>query len=178
MKKLIAAMGLVLAIAGLPSAALSQQTPANDMEQTMTMIENGTKNLEAVKTYFLALEQHDTSMAEPFLAPKIQLVIPFSNTGAPEPWKVFEGKEAVLGYLGVIVENFSRAVLLEKQITVSHDGNVVFLEGKGDLVHAVSGVPYNNLYVFKFTFEDGLITHVGEYANPVPYAKLIGEPLG
>lgn len=148
------------------------------MEQIVKMTENGTKNLEAVKTFFRALEQHDTSMIEPFLAPKVREVIPFSNTGAPELWKVFEGKEAVLGYLGVIVENFSRAVLLEKKTTVSHDGNVVFLEGKGDLVHAVSGVPYNNLYVFKFTFEDGLITHVDEYANPVPYAKLVGEPLG
>lgn len=178
MKKLIAVMGIALAIAGLPSAVFSQQTHTNDMEQTMMMTENGTKNLEAVKTYFRALEQHDTSMAEPLLAPKVQLVIPFSNTGAPEPWKVFDGKEAVFGYLGIIAENFSKAVLLEKQFTVSHDGNVVFLEGKGDLVHAASGAPYNNLYVFKFTFEDGLMTHIAEYANPVPYAKLTGEPLG
>lgn len=162
----------------LASAALSQQTHVNEMEQAMSMSENGTKNLEAAKTFFLALEQHDVSMIEPFLAPEIREIIPFSNTGAPEPWAAFDGKEAVLGYLGVIVKNFSKAVLLEKQFTVSHDGNVVFLEAKGDLVHAASGAPYKNVYVFKFTFEDGLMSRISEYANPVTYAKLAGEPLG
>lgn len=178
MKKLMAALGLALVVAGLSSAALSQQTHINEMEQIMSMTENGTKNLEAVKTFFLALEQHDVSMVEPFLAPEIQESIPLSNTGSPEPWKVFEGKEAVLDYLGAIVKNFSKAALLEKQFTVSHDGNVVFLEAKGDLVHAASGASYKNVYVFKFSFEDGLISHISEYANPVTYAKLVGEPLG
>ena len=51
-------------------------------------------------------------------------------------------------------------------------------EGKGDLVHAASGAPYKNLYVFKFGFRSNLIAQVSEYSNPVIYAKLVGAPIG
>jgi ketosteroid isomerase-like protein len=55
---------------------------------------------------------------------------------------------------------------------------VVFFEASGDLVGAQSGTPYQNVYVFKFTLRDGLIARILEYANPVPFAKLMGLPIG
>lgn len=173
-------IALATALVAITSStgALAQQTNSTEMKQVVEMSVVETQNLETAKTFFNALEQHDVAMIEPFLAPEILEIIPFSNTGSPEPWKTYDGKEAVLGYLGQIVENFSRTVLLEKQFTVSNDGKVVFLEAKGDLIHAASGAPYNNLYVFKFTFAGGKITNISEYANPVPFAKLSGAPLG
>ena len=91
---------------------------------------------------------------------------------------MFRGKDAVLGYLGTIVANFSRAVLTERRFTVAEDGATVFLEAKGDLVHAHTSAPYRNMYVFRFDLHDGRIVGIAEYANPVPFARLVGLPLG
>ncbi len=135
-------------------------------------------NLDSVKTFFDALEKHDVSLLTPLLADDIVETIPLSNTGASEPFATYEGKEAVVGYLGTIVQNFSRTVLVDKEFTVSEDGGKVFVESKGDLIQAGTEAPYENRYVFKFVFRNGLITHIREYANPITFAKLVGMPVG
>ena len=168
-------LGLGLAAAVIPAITQAQGTNANQQIE-MSVVQ--TKNLQAVKTFFDGLEHHELSDVEPLLAPNVIEIVPFSNTGSPKPWRTYDGKEAVFGYLNAIIKNFSQTVLLEKQFTVSGDGNVVFMEAKGDLIHAASGAAYNNLYVFKFTFVDGQIVHISEYANPVPFALLTGTPLG
>lgn len=38
--------------------------------------------------------------------------------------------------------------------------------------------PYNNVYILKFVFRDGLTARITEYANPVTFAKLVGQPAG
>jgi ketosteroid isomerase-like protein len=168
----------VLAMSVSPAAVLGQDQDVNELIQETEMSVTHTENLEMAKAFFTGLEQRDLSVVEPLLAPHVLEVIPLSNTGAPEPWRTFDGKQAVLDYLGEIIKNFSRTVLVDKQFTVSHDGSVVFLEAKGDLTHAATGKSYNNVYVFKFTFAGGQIVHISEYGNPVPYAKLAGAPLG
>ena len=135
---------------------------------------NSSENLAAVETFFIALEQHDRDLLGPLLAPEVIEIIPFSNTGTPEPWVEFNGKEAVLGYLGTIITNFSRVVLTDKQFYVADDGNAIFLEAKGDLIQRSTSTPYRNVYVFKFLFDNRKIVHVPEYANPIPIAKLMG----
>jgi len=64
---------------------------------------NGSENLATVKTFFLALEKHDKDALVPLLAPECVEIVPFSNTGTPEPMSEFKGKEAVLGYLSTII---------------------------------------------------------------------------
>ena len=140
---------------------------------------NDSENLEAVKAFFLALEQHDKDGLVPLLAPEVVEIVPFSNKGTPEPFAEYKGREAVLGYLGGgIIDNFTRTVLVDKQFYVSDDGNAVFAEAKGDLIQGHTSVPYNNVYIFKFIFEGGKIIHISEYANPITFAKLVGLPVG
>ena len=131
-----------------------------------------------VEQFFLALELHDQASLPPLLAPHVAEVIPFSATGDPKPFAEFDGKEAVLGYLGLILSRFSRTVLTDKSFHVADRGRVVFVEANGDLVQAGTHVPYRNVYVFKFVIEDGQIARITEYANPVTFAKLMGIPLG
>ena len=86
--------------------------------------------------------------------------------------------EKVLGYLRTILANFSRTALTDQHFVVSQDGDTVFMEAKGDLIQAGTGVAYHNVYVFKFVFANGAIVQISEYANPVTFAKLTGLPIG
>ncbi len=106
---------------------------------------NSSENLEAVKAFFLALEQHDKDALASLLAPEVVEIIPLSNTGSPDPFSEFKGKEAVLGYLGTIIDNFSRTVLVDKQFYVSDDGSAIFMEAKGDLIQRATSAPYHNV---------------------------------
>ncbi|GAB7036654.1 MULTISPECIES: nuclear transport factor 2 family protein [Catenuloplanes] len=134
--------------------------------------------LDLAKTFFEALEKHDISLIERHLADDVVELIPFSNTGKPDPFYAFNGKPEVLAYLTTIVTRFSRVVLLNKRYSVDADGGTVFVQAEGDLVQAGTGTAYRNVYVFKFEIRDEQITHIDEYANPVTYSLLAGLPLG
>ncbi len=135
-------------------------------------------NLKTAEAFFVALEQHDRDALSPLLSDAVVEVIPLSLTGGLEPASVFNGKSAVLGYLGTIIDNFSRAALTDKISHVTDDGQTVFLEARGDLLTKGTSQPYNNIYVFKFVFEDGMIIHISEYANPITFAKAMSLPFG
>jgi ketosteroid isomerase-like protein len=134
--------------------------------------------LDLAELFFEALEKHDISLIEPYLADDVVEVIPFSNTGKPDPFYAFNGKAEVLGYLQTIVTNFSRVVLAGRRYSVVDGGSAVFLQAAGDLVQAGTGSTYQNVYVFKFEIRDGQIVHIDEYANPITYALLAGLPIG
>jgi ketosteroid isomerase-like protein len=92
--------------------------------------------------------------------------------------QVFDGNEAVLGYLQLILDKFKQAVLVYRQTFMTDDGATVFVEGRGDLIMKQTGQPYRNIYVFRFSISDGKITEIREYANPVIYAKALGLNVG
>ena len=135
-------------------------------------------SLDLAKLFFEALEKHDISIVERHLADDVVEVIPYSNTGTPDPFYVFTGKAEVLGYLNTIITNFSRVVLNNKRYTVSEGASAVFLQAEGDLVQAGTDTKYQNVYIFKFDIRDGQIVHIDEYANPVTYSLLAGLALG
>jgi ketosteroid isomerase-like protein len=103
---------------------------------------------------------------------------PTSYGGGTDPERVFDGKDAVLGYLQLILDNFKHAVLVDRQTFSTDDGATVFMEGQGDLILKQTGQPYRNIYVFRFSISDGKITEIREYANPVIYAKALGLKAG
>ncbi len=142
------------------------------------MAETAKSSIETVSAYFRALELRDKDALVPLLSSDVVEVIPFSIAGGSAPFAEFKGREAVLGYVSRIFENFSRTVLVDKSFHATEDGRVVFVEAKGDLVSARTSAPYRNVYVFKFELEGGKIVHITEYANPVTFAKAMGMPVG
>lgn len=133
---------------------------------------------ETVKAYLEALEGQKAKTIAGLLSEDATIEIPFSNTGDPSPWFVFEGREQALGYIGTIFKNFAQVKLLNRAVYVGEDGRTVFVEATGDLIQRDTNASYRNRYVFKFTVRDDRISHVSEYANPVPFAKLMGLELG
>ncbi|ESQ92864.1 nuclear transport factor 2 family protein [Asticcacaulis benevestitus] len=133
---------------------------------------------DIAKIYLDGLEAQSVETISALLTEDATIEIPFSNTGTLSPWFVFEGRDGVLGYIGTIFENFSQVKLLNRAVYIAEDGRTVFVETTGDLIQRGTNASYRNRYVFKFTFRDGGISHLSEYANPVSFAKLMGIDLG
>jgi ketosteroid isomerase-like protein len=132
----------------------------------------------AVDEFFRALSDRDVSIASAVFTEETVESIPFAMAGGTEPERVFDGKDAVLGYLQTILDNFKQAVMVDRKTFITDDGATVFVEGRGDLILEKTGQRYRNIYVFKFTIFDGKITEIREYANPVIYAKALGLNVG
>lgn len=132
----------------------------------------------AVNEFFRALSERDLSIASAVFTNETVEIIPFAMDGGTDPERVFEGKDAVLGYLQIILDNFEQAVLVDPHTFITDDGATVFVEGRGDLILKQTGQPYRNIYVFRFSISDGKITEIREYANPVIHAKAVGLKVG
>ncbi len=132
----------------------------------------------AADEFFRALSERDLSIANAVLTKETEEIIPLAMAGGTDPERVFDGKDAVLGYLQTILDNFKQAVMVDRKTFITNDGTTVFVEGRGDLILEKTGQPYRNIYVFKFSISDGKITEIREYANPVIYAKALGLKVG
>ena len=132
----------------------------------------------AVDEFFRALADRDVSIASGVFTEQIVEIIPLAMAGTIKPERVFDGKDAVLGYLQTILDNFKQAVMVDRKTFITDDGTTVFVEGRGDLILEKTGQPYRNIYVFRFSIADGKITEIREYANPVIYAKALGLKIG
>ncbi|WP_027057416.1 nuclear transport factor 2 family protein [Mesorhizobium loti] len=128
--------------------------------------------------YLNALEAQNLETVSSLLSDAPAIDIPFSSTGEPAPWFTFDGREQALGYIATIFKTFSQVKLVERATYVADDGKTAFVEAKGDLIQRNTDASYRNAYVFKLSMQDGRISHVREYANPVTFAKLMGIPLG
>ena len=129
-----------------------------------------------VEAFFRTKENHNLADLTALFADKVVYTFPLPASGAQENWFVYEGKQATVEYQRKTLDAFSQLKMREVQITVSDDGETVFVESQGDYV-SKEGKPYKNVYIFKFVLEDGKIGKVFEYANPVTYAMLVGLPI-
>lgn len=142
------------------------------------MSDTAGQSIELVKSFFAAKERHDfDATMEPFAEDAVY-TFPLNASGDPEPWFVYDGKQATADYQKSVLERFAQLKMLDSQYTANAEGDVVFVESRGDYIAHENNEHYNNVYVFKFVIADGKITHVYEYANPVTYAKLAGLPIG
>jgi ketosteroid isomerase-like protein len=140
---------------------------------------NATATTQSVETYFTALRDHDLDAVAALLHEDVREFIPLAPSGDPAPWFDYRGKEDVLAYVSTIYTNFAQVEIVDREVSTTADGRIVFVEARGDLTVASTGAPYRNVYVFRFQFEaDGRIIEIREYANPVPIAHVFGVPVG
>ena len=68
----------------------------------------------AVDEFFRALSKRDVSIASEVLTKETVEIIPPAMAGGTDPERIFDGKDAVLGYLQSILDNFEPAVLVDR----------------------------------------------------------------
>jgi ketosteroid isomerase-like protein len=73
---------------------------------------------------------------------------------------------------------YRRIGFVDGVVTPSSDGRVIFVEARGDFV-TLDGRSYRNVYLFKLVFDDeGAVTRIEEWTNPVTASLTWGFPIG
>ena len=114
----------------------------------------------------------------PRLTEEVQLVLPLAPDGNNEPTHIdrFAGRQAVRNLLWRTFLAYRRIAFVDSVITPSSDGQVIFVEARGDFL-TLDGRSYRNVYLIKLVFDDaGAVTRIEEWTNPVTAALTWGFP--
>lgn len=130
------------------------------------------------RAYLDALSRMDLPAIMAVLDRDIQLEYPFEASGDTRP-----GATRVIRGYSVVEDTLRAGLPLQKRIrfdvesvSLSAAGDTSFIECRGDVVMR-DGRLYRNRYVFRFDSDQGLITRIREYMNPVTAALAFGRPI-
>jgi ketosteroid isomerase-like protein len=146
-------------------------------EATLVPVAGNARTTEAL---IAALEQEDLETILAGLAEEVTLVLPLAPDGNNDPTHVdrFEGRQAVRDLLWRTFLAYRRIGFVDGVVTPSSDGRVIFVEARGDFV-TLDGRSYRNVYLFKLVFDDeGAVTRIEEWTNPVTASLTWGFPIG
>jgi ketosteroid isomerase-like protein len=114
-----------------------------------------------------AVERTDLEAVAEFQHADIVLTQPMTFDGSQEPILVGAGRDQVLGYFRSVFARTPRIDFFDTRISVTHGGNVSFVETKGDFT-AADGRAYRNVYVWRLDWTaDGRLLRIADYYNPV-----------
>ena len=137
---------------------------------------SGTPAIELGREYLRALQAKDKQAIFAILAGDFVLEVPFNISGTNDYSDSWQGLEAADANYDTTFRIIQDLVYTDLEFTAGSDPNVAFAEGLGTMMMA-NGRPYRNRYVFRFESEDGKLTRIREYANPVTSAIAFGLPL-
>jgi ketosteroid isomerase-like protein len=95
-------------------------TTTNQTDRVLT--ETQRKSLALTTAYFDSMMRRDIATVADLFTNDVLEIVPLSITGDPGPQAVFEGKEQVMGYARLILQNFSQIGFTNQVYTVSADG--------------------------------------------------------
>jgi ketosteroid isomerase-like protein len=135
-------------------------------------------NVRTTETLIAALEREELDVILTRLTEEVQLVLPLAPDGNNEPAHIdrFAGRQAVRNLLWRTFLAYRRIAFVDSVITPSSDGQVIFVEARGDFL-TLDGRSYRNVYLIKLVFDDaGAVTRIEEWTNPVTAALTWGFP--
>ncbi len=130
-----------------------------------------------IRHWWTTVRAKDLDALEAILADDVVIELPFNESGRNEEggFRRYQGLQQVREFWRAAfkAEGTSHG-MTDVEITISPDGKMVFVEGRGNLTMA-SGKSYRNRYVFRFLIEGERIKHVREYYNPITSAHAFGR---
>jgi ketosteroid isomerase-like protein len=160
---------LVLGWHSFPAGGQGARAPALDAVAA---------NVRTTQALIAALEREDLDVILTRLTEEVQLVLPLAPDGNNEPTHIdrFAGRQAVRNLLWRTFLAYRRIAFVDSVITPSSDGQVIFVEARGDFL-TLDGRSYRNVYLIKLVFDDaGAVTRIEEWTNPVTAALTWGFP--
>lgn len=164
-------VALVLGWHSFPAGGQGARAPALDPVAA---------NVRTTETLMAALEREELDVILTRLTDEVQLVLPLAPDGNNEPTHIdrFAGRQAVRNLLWRTFLAYRRIAFVDSVITPSNDGQVIFVEARGDFL-TLDGRAYRNVYLIKLVFDDaGAVTRIEEWTNPVTAALTWGFPFG
>ena len=136
------------------------------------------RSLDVCRNYWIALDNRDAAALRRLMADDVLVEFPFSESGTVQEFRVLRGLEDVMSFWegGAWKAEAEGSTLVDAEVTVSADGQIVFIEGFGDAT-MTDGQPYHNRYVIRMTVDGGLVTSFRMYYNPIISARAFRRPV-
>ena len=138
-------------------------------------------SLQVCRDYWTALDTRDAEAVRRLMVADVLVEFPFSESGGVQPgeFRQFRGIEAVMDFWRgtAWTSEAEGSTLVDAEVTVSADGQIVFIEGFGDAA-MTDGQPYHNRYVIRMTVDAGLLASFRMYYNPIISARAFRRALG
>jgi ketosteroid isomerase-like protein len=145
------------------SSASQSQSPANSAES-------------AARAYLVALQNKDKDGILSILTDDFVFEVPFNDSGTNDLENTRRGITEAMAVYERAFNEIETMTLEDLAINATADGTVVFAEAVGNMTMA-TGHPYKNRYIYRFDLQDGKISRMREYRNPVTAAIAFGRPL-
>lgn len=133
-------------------------------------------NQQLVERFIQAIERNDSTAAYALIDNSAVTSIRMTFSGLPDPNPVYQGKPASVAYLRGLFGTFTQLRFANPVLNASTDNRTVFFEATGDFRTRQGNISYRNVYVLKFSIENGRITALQEYLNPVAIFRTFGQP--
>lgn len=140
---------------------------------TVTARKNS-RSVKVVEAAIARIENMDFQGFERLLASDARFDNLFSLPNTPG---TFEGRDAVIANIREISERFEQIEFVDERVYVVRGGKTVFVEARGNFTVKGTGEPYQNTYVFAFEINNGKITAIREYNNPLTIIQTFNIPL-
>jgi ketosteroid isomerase-like protein len=133
---------------------------------------------QLVQRFVAANQAKDKAAMMSMLADDIDHEIPFNESGRTEEggFRRHRGKAEMSAFLDVTVATIDTLHFVDPVFSPTADGRAVFVETYGDCRMA-DGKTYKNRYVFRYDVENGKITRLREYYNPITSGVAFGRPI-
>jgi ketosteroid isomerase-like protein len=134
---------------------------------------------DAVRNFFKAIGTGNLESLATAVTDDVIYEFPFSETGSTEPGKYrrYVGRDEVLelwsGNSDLGIQNHGAE---DVELSVLGDGSRLFIEQRGNLTMG-NGRHYRNRYIFRFDIQDGLVSGIREYFNPIISAYAFERPI-
>jgi uncharacterized protein len=129
---------------------------------------------QIVETAIRKFERMDLQGFEQLLSPNVRFDNVFSLPNTPA---TFQGRDAVIANFRELASRFERIEFVDERLYTAQDGQVVIVEARGNFAVRGTGAPYRNRYIFVFEVNNGQITAIREYVNPLTIAETFNIPL-
>ena len=161
------------------AAALAALVTAIAMAMTTpTLARAETPAQQTIEAFFAALEAKDFGALGTLMSDDVVTILPMTQSGETgrDAMRVFEGKQMTLGYFGQAGQAIGTVAFTDTVITLNADETRAVIENRGNMVLA-DGRDYRNLYIWALELDDGTITGIREYTNPITAAFAFGFAL-
>ncbi|OWJ55951.1 Ketosteroid isomerase-related protein [Caballeronia arationis] len=163
---------MATAVSGLGALLRGNEDPKDSAEGRR-------RGKDAVKAFLKAIASADMTALSDAVTEDVIYEMPFSESGSTEIGKFrrYVGRAAVVAFWsGMSGSGIKSESPEDVELSITGDGSRVFIEQRGNMTMP-DGKSYRNRYVFRFDIQDGRVSHVKEYLNPIISAYAFERPV-
>ncbi|KAL7784637.1 hypothetical protein V8C37DRAFT_406219 [Trichoderma ceciliae] len=131
--------------------------------------------VDQTNAFLAALEGMDLDAIGAMLDQNVNFSVPLSFSGNQEPARTVSGKAQLVQYYQTGFETVSSLEYTNVLVSVTGDGATSFAQCNG-LETSSTGQPYLNVYVYRFDWNNNLLTNIEEYTNPITFCQVFNDP--